>query len=780
MKRMLINATQPEELRVAMVDGQYLVDLDIEVATHSQKKASLYKGKITRVEPSLEAAFVEYGAQRHGFLPFKEIAREYFRNPEDDGGAGAGAGGGSGRRSIQEAVEEGQELVVQVEKEERGNKGAALTTFPSMAGRYLVLMPNNPRAGGISRRVEGDERNELRETLSALDVPAGMGLIVRTAGVGKSTEELQWDLDYLLRVWRSIEGAASERAAPFLIYQESNVIIRAIRDYFRQDITEVLIDSPQVHAQAHEFMSQVMPESASKVKLYESDVPLFSRFQIESQIASAFNHSVRLPSGGAIVIDHTEALISIDINSARATKGADIEETALNTNLEAASELARQLRLRDMGGLIVIDFIDMTPTRNQREVENCLRDALKQDRARVQIGRISRFGLLEMSRQRLRPSLGDSSLAVCPACNGQGQVRNPESLALSVLRLAEEEAIKDNTGKVVAWLPTEVATYLLNEKRAALTELEERHSASLVVVPDPNRTASSYRVERIKSNDDEHDANRKTSYELRTQTDEIPDFIDAAKAVEREEPAVKTVMPATPAPAAPPAAVLVPRGLLRRAWDALFAPGDGPKLSAERSPSRPSRGGRSRGGDRKRSGSRRGAAPPNRSEGRGDGVGQPRSESTGAATRGRAITRADGPVREPEGGDRQAQEGRGSSNRSGSRRGRRGGRGRQREGGSGEGRAANAVSGSANPSQPATDSARGDGAGPGTSASTPQPGPKPVSAPSAMSSEPPRVSAPNPPAPAAPSSASTAAATDRTASAPPPAPRADPPRDGGS
>ena len=759
-----------------MVDGQYLVDLDIEVATHSQKKASLYKGKITRVEPSLEAAFVEYGAQRHGFLPFKEIAREYFRNPEDDGGAG----GGGGRRSIQEAVEEGQELVVQVEKEERGNKGAALTTFPSLAGRYLVLMPNNPRAGGISRRVEGDERNELRETLSALEVPAGMGLIVRTAGVGKSTEELQWDLDYLLRVWRSIEGAASDRAAPFLIYQESNVIIRAIRDYFRQDITEVLIDSPQVHAQAHEFMSQVMPESASKVKLYESDVPLFSRFQIESQIASAFNHSVRLPSGGAIVIDHTEALISIDINSARATKGADIEETALNTNLEAASELARQLRLRDMGGLIVIDFIDMTPSRNQREVENCLRDALKQDRARVQIGRISRFGLLEMSRQRLRPSLGDSSLAVCPACNGQGQVRNPESLALSVLRLAEEEVIKDNTGKVVAWLPTEVATYLLNEKRAALTELEKRHSASLVVVPDPNRTASNYRVERIKSNDDEHDANRKTSYELRTQTDEIPDFIDAAKAVQREEPAVKTVMPATPAPAAPPASVLVPRGLLRRAWDALFAPGDGPKLSADRSPSRPSRGARSRGGDRKRSGSRRGAAPPNRSEGRGDAAEQPRSESTGAATRGPSIARADGPVREAEGGDRQAQERRGSSNRSGSRRGRRGGRGRQREGGSGEGRAANAVGGSANPGQPATDSARGDGAGPGTPASTPQPGPKPVSAPSAISSEPPRVSTPNPPAPAASSRASTAAATDRAASAPPPAPRADPPRDGGS
>ena len=449
-----MNATQPEELRVAMVDGQRLSDLDIEVPSREKKKSNVYKGRITRLEPSLEAAFVDYGAARHGFLPLKEVARSYFVKKE-----------GSGRPSIADALQEGQELLVQVEKEERGNKGAALTTFLSLAGRYLVLMPNNPRAGGVSRRVEGDERNELRETLSSLNVPAGMGLIVRTAGVGKTQEELQWDLDYLLHLWSAIETASAARPAPFLVHQESNLIIRAIRDYLRQDINEILIDDEPTYHQACEFMRQVMPHNLKKLKLYQDPVPLFSRYQIENQIESAFQREVRLPSGGSVVIDHTEAMLSIDINSARATRGGDIEETALNTNLEAADEIARQLRLRDLGGLIVIDFIDMTPMRNQREVENRLKEALRMDRARVQIVRIARFGLLEMSRQRLRSSLGESHQIVCPRCTGQGTIRSLESLALSVLRVIEEDAMKEKTGKIVAQLPVDVATYLLNEKR---------------------------------------------------------------------------------------------------------------------------------------------------------------------------------------------------------------------------------------------------------------------------------------------------------------------------
>ena len=428
MKRMLINATHQEELRVAMVDGQRLYDLDIEIPGREQKKANIYKGRITRIEPSLEAAFVDYGAERHGFLPLKEISRDYFVSDEREGR----------RYNIKTVLKEGQELIVQVDKEERGNKGAALTTFVSLAGRYLVLMPNNPRAGGISRRIEGDERAELREAMSALEIPQGMGLIVRTAGIGKSPEELQWDLNYLLQLWQAIQRAADERKAPFLIYLESNVIIRAIRDYLRKDIGEVLIDDPAVFDQARDFIQQVMPHYRNRVKLYEDAVPLFTRFQIESQIETAFQREVSLPSGGAIVIDHTEALTSIDINSARATKGGDIEETALNTNLEAVDEITRQLRLRDLGGLLVIDFIDMTPTRNQREVENRMREALKMDRARVQISRISRFGLLEMSRQRLRPSLGESSQQVCPRCNGQGSIREVGSLSLSIMRLIEE------------------------------------------------------------------------------------------------------------------------------------------------------------------------------------------------------------------------------------------------------------------------------------------------------------------------------------------------------
>jgi ribonuclease E len=527
---MLINATQAEELRVAMVDGQYLYDLDIEVASQAQKKASVYKGKITRIEPSLEAAFVDYGAERHGFLPFKEVDRAYFADEQRDGN------GSGGRVTIQDALREGQELIVQVEKEERGTKGAALTTFPSLAGRYLVLMPNNPRAGGISRRVEGEERSDLREALSVLDIPAGMGLIVRTAGVGKSAEELQWDLDYLLKLWTAIESAATERKAPVLIFQDSNVIIRAIRDYFRQDISEILIDEEKIYNEACDFMRQVMPQNLSKVKLYDSNVPLFSRYQIEGQIEAAFGHAIRLPSGGSLVIDHTEALVSVDINSARATKGADIEETALSTNLEAADEVARQLRLRDIGGLIVIDFIDMTPARNQREVEDRLREALKRDRARVQVGRISRFGLLEMSRQRLRPSLGDSSQMVCPTCNGQGNVRGPESLALSVLRVIEEEAMKDKTSKILARLPLDVATFLLNEKRENVHEVEQRCNVQVILVPIPDMTASAYQVERIRDDDSSHDINQQSSYAFAETSNALPDFVERTAGLRGEQP----------------------------------------------------------------------------------------------------------------------------------------------------------------------------------------------------------------------------------------------------
>ncbi|MGB5495858.1 MAG: ribonuclease E, partial [Sedimenticolaceae bacterium] len=491
MKRMLINATQPEELRVAIVDGQRLYNLDIESPGREMKKANIYKGRITRIEPSLEAAFVEYGSERHGFLPMKEISRSYFDEEAFD----------AGRRAINELLKEGQEVVVQVEKEERGNKGAALTTFLSLAGRYLVLMPNNPRAGGVSRRIEGQDRSELREAMSSLEIPDGMGLIVRTAGVGKSAEELQWDLDYLLQLWNAIAQSGAERKAPFLIYQESNVIIRSIRDHLRADIGEIVVDRPEIYAQAQQFIEQVMPKYLRKLRLYEDEVPLFSRYQIESQIESAFRRELRLPSGGSIVIDHSEALTSIDINSARATKGADIEETALNTNLEAADEVARQLRLRDLGGLFVIDFIDMTPSRNQREVENRLREAMKEDRARVQIGRISRFGLLEMSRQRLRPSLGESAHQVCPRCDGHGYVRSVDSLALSILRILEEEALKENTGRVTAQLPVEVATFLLNEKRQMIADAEKRHDISIVLIPNRNLETPKYEIERTRRQD---------------------------------------------------------------------------------------------------------------------------------------------------------------------------------------------------------------------------------------------------------------------------------------
>src|SRR5574343_1438336 len=490
MKRMLFNATQAEELRVAIVEGQKLIDLDIESASKEQRKSNIYKGVITRIEPSLEAVFVNYGADRHGFLPFKEIAREYYA-PNGEGS----------RARMQETLKEGQELIVQVDKDERGNKGAALTTYVSLAGRYLVLMPNNPRGGGVSRRIEGEERNELRELLAQLETPAGMSLIARTAGIGRSLEELQWDLNYLLQLWTAIQSAAGAQDAPFLIFQEGSLVIRAIRDYFQPDIGEILIDTEEIHAQARQFMSHVMPGNVNRVKLYKDDVPLFSRFQIEHQIETAFSRAVTLPSGGAIVIDHTEALVSVDVNSARATKGADIEDTAFRTNLEAAEEIARQLRLRDLGGLIVIDFIDMESQKNQRDVENRLREVLKHDRARVQIGKISRFGLLELSRQRLQPSLGETSLIPCPRCHGTGFIRGIESSALHILRIIQEEAMKDNTGAIHAQVPVDVASVRLNEKRAEIYAIEARLKVSVVLIPNLHLETPHYKIVRVRHDD---------------------------------------------------------------------------------------------------------------------------------------------------------------------------------------------------------------------------------------------------------------------------------------
>ncbi len=581
MRRMLFNATQPEELRVALVDGQKLYDLDIETSSREQKKSNIYKGTITRIEPSLEAAFVDYGSERHGFLPLKEISRSYFTE-------GANT---SGRVNIKEVLKEGQEVVVQVDKEERGNKGAALTTFISLAGRYLVLMPNNPRAGGVSRRITGEDRNEIRDALNALELPGGMGMIVRTAGVGKSHEELQWDLDYLLQLWAAVEEAATQRKSPFLIYQESNIVIRAIRDYFRQDISEILIDSEAVYNQAREFMQLVMPHNLNKVKHYQDPTPLFTRYQIESQIETAFQREVRLPSGGAIVIDHTEALISIDINSARATKGSDIEETARNTNLEAADEIARQLRLRDLGGLVVIDFIDMSSSRNQREVEGRIKDALKMDRARVQIGRISRFGLLEMSRQRLRPSLGESSQILCPRCSGTGHIRNIESLALSVLRIIEEEAMKENTGKIVAQLPVEVATFLLNEKRTVIHDVEARQKISVVLIPNRHMETPRYEIERIREDEVGSQPNpQQSSYQMVTEAEpEVTTQPTRAKA-KTEEAVVKSIVPATPVPQqAQPAQPAQPSkpSLIKRLWASLF----GTEVEEEKKPAAPQRSG---------------------------------------------------------------------------------------------------------------------------------------------------------------------------------------------
>ncbi len=569
MKRILVNATQQEELRLAIVDGQRLLDLDLESPGREQRKANVYKGRITRVEPSLEAAFIDYGVDRHGFLPLKEVSKEFFLKEP-----------GEGKLQIKDLIKEGQEIIVQVEKEERGNKGAALTTFVSLAGRYLVLMPNNPRAGGVSRRIEGDDRSELREALAQLELPDGMGVIARTAGVGRTAEELQWDVNYLVELWEAMSKAATERKGPFLVYQESNIIIRALRDYLRPDIGEIVVDNPEIHKQASDFMQQVMPHLLPKLKLYSDTVPLFSRFQIESQIETAHQREVRLPSGGSLVIDNTEALTSIDINSARSTGGGNIEETALNTNVEAADEIARQLRLRDLGGLVVIDFIDMSSSKNQREVENRLRDAAKMDRARVQMGRISRFGLLEMSRQRLRPSLSEHSHLTCPRCLGHGTIRTVESLSLQILRLLEEESLKDRTARIIAQLPVSVAVFLLNEKRGIISEIEERSGTKLSLVANPNFETPHYEIKRVRNDQLNEEANDAASHELLGQA-QLPDSGQTDK--RPAKPVLKPAVTATaflpskpaPTPAAPPepvspAPAAVAPGLLTRWFQALI------------------------------------------------------------------------------------------------------------------------------------------------------------------------------------------------------------------
>ncbi|MBK9605688.1 MAG: Rne/Rng family ribonuclease [Betaproteobacteria bacterium] len=586
MKRMLFNATQAEELRVAIVDGQKLIDLDIESATKEQRKSNIYKGVVTRVEPSLEACFVDYGTERHGFLPFKEIGRAYFRDPNAD----------PAKLRIQDAIKEGQEFIVQVDKDERGNKGAALTTFVSLAGRYLVLMPNNPRGGGVSRRIEGEERNELRDTIAQLEIPPGMSIIARTAGIGRSVEELQWDLNYLMQLWTAIDGAAAtqkdERGktanpAPFLIYQESSLVIRAIRDYFQPDIGEILIDTEAIFEQAQQFMSHVMPDNVHRVKLYHDDVPLFSRFQIEHQIETAYSREVPLPAGGAIVIDHTEALVSIDVNSARATRGGDIETTAFNTNCEAADEIARQLRLRDLGGLIVIDFIDMESQKNQREVENTLKEALRFDRARIQLGKISRFGLMELSRQRMRPALAESAHIACPRCHGTGHIRGTESTALHILRIIQEESMKDNSAQIVAQVPVDVATFLLNEKRADIQGLEARLKVNVVLVPNIHLETPNYTVTRLRHDELNNSEPLPASFEMV----EKPDDEEAAqkKAEEakapRQEAAVKGVAPGgAPAPmqtVVPPAPPPAPPSMWRRFLSLFEAP---PAPEAEKKP----------------------------------------------------------------------------------------------------------------------------------------------------------------------------------------------------
>ena len=671
---------------MAIVDGQKLYNLDIESQAREQKKSNIYKGRITRVEPSLEAAFVDYGAERHGFLPLKEIARSYFSEEARQGG---------GRVNIKDAISEGQELVVQVEKEERGNKGAALTTFISLAGRYLVLMPNNPRAGGVSRRIEGEDRAELRDAMRELEIPEGMGTIVRTAGVGRTTEELQWDLDYLVKLWEAIKTASEQRPAPFLIYQESNIIIRALRDHLRTDIGEILIDNPELFKQAQDFMTHVMPHNLNKLKLYQDAVPLFNRYQIESQIESAFAREVRLPSGGSIVIDHTEALVSIDINSARATKGGDIEETALNTNLEAADEIARQLRLRDLGGLVVIDFIDMGPSRNQREVENRLREALKHDRARVQVGRISRFGLLEMSRQRLRPSLGESSQIVCPRCNGHGTIRGVESLGLSVLRLLEENAMKEKTGQVVAQLPVDVATFLLNEKRENIHSIEARQKVQVLLIPNPSLETPHFEITRVRTDEMPPDATASYTMVSEPEPETTLTPAESAASTPPEQAAVQSVTPEAPAPAPAPAEERKPRtrkapqaeeaprpGLLRRIFVALFGSPEPEQKPEEKKPSR-ARNRRSEGGKkqngRNRGNRRRSAGANPRSERRDNQV-TSRKPAKSQDQKGEV---ADAAKETPTATEAHPEQGQNKPEGQKSRRGRRGGR--RRRGGRGGG-----------------------------------------------------------------------------------------------
>ncbi|MCP5145702.1 MAG: Rne/Rng family ribonuclease [Gammaproteobacteria bacterium] len=610
MKRMLINATQREELRVALVDGQRLYDLDIESTSHNQRKSNIYKARVIRIEPSLEAAFVDYGADRHGFLPLKEIARGLFKDKPKTGG----------RVNIRDVIEEGQEFIVQVEKDERGNKGAALTTFVSLPGRYLVAMPNNPRAGGVSRQIEGDDRDEARDAMAELEIPSNMGLILRTAGVGKTAEELQWDLDYLLQLWKHIKEASETKAAPFLIYQDANVAVRAIRDYMRSDTAEILIDDETLYNQACDFMQQVMPHNLKRLKLYKDGVPLFTRYQIESQIESAFSRTVSLRSGGSLVIEVTEAMTSIDINSARATQGQDIEETAFKTNLEAADEIATQLRLRDVGGLIVIDFIDMMSVKNQREVENRLRDATKVDRARIQIGRISKFGLLEMSRQRLRPSLTDSSHTVCPRCEGLGTIRNTRSTALAVLRVIEEESMKESTAKVVAQVPVDVATFLLNEKRRDVTGIEERHEVVLLLIPNPNLETPHFDVERVRSQDIDARAPVAQSFEM-VSAEESHAVTDAATTPHKEEPKpmVQEVARATPMPVVAEAAAVTAAngGFFKRLFSAMFGGGsDEPDKSAADDQSQARR--HARGGDARAESSADGGRQESRDRGDGD------------------------------------------------------------------------------------------------------------------------------------------------------------------
>jgi ribonuclease E len=589
---MLVNAVQEEELRVALVDGQKLYDLSIEIPSREQKKSNIYKGRITRVEPSLEAAFVEYGAQRHGFLPLKEVSKEYFRSQPANGG----------RLNIKDLLQEGQELIVQVEKEERGNKGAALTTFISLAGRFLVLMPNNPRAGGVSRRIEGEDREQMRDAMNGLVIPDGMGAIVRTAGVGRSTEELQWDLNNLKTAWDAIVAANDGRPAPFLIFQESDAVTRGLRDYFSDDVGECLIDQPEAFQKAQEYMQRFMPPDAQrKLKLYTDPVPLFTRYQIESQIESAYAHKVTLPSGGSLVIDHTEALVSIDINSARSTRGGDIEATARNTNLEAAEEIARQLRLRDIGGLIVIDFIDMESTANQRAVEDMLRDSVKMDRARIQLGRLSRFGLLELSRQRLRPALSETTHVNCPRCGGMGTIRSVESMSLALLRLIGEEARKERTGRVTAQVPVEVATYLMNEKREQLNQIESRDKVSLIIVPNPHMQTPAYTLRRIRDDEKELPENSTVSYQLADQPSVDDSNIgNRDKKPPGDVPLVPSILPASTAPIVPmpvPAAAKAPAetvqvGALVRFWRWLF--GDPAARAAAKTAAAPAQSNRDR------------------------------------------------------------------------------------------------------------------------------------------------------------------------------------------